>query len=97
MSMRSFTHTNWGIYASGKPLRRTREAFLASPTGMSFGYAGSGCYATAHSMLAHLFGLKVADRYAMQFKFDVVANLKPDFELPYSEVRAWLKHQESDK
>lgn len=81
-----------------KYLKATPEAYRTSPTGMGWGYGGSGAYAAAHSILADACGMDVADEYAMKFKWDVIAELefgKP-FELSQAEIVAWVDQHESE-
>lgn len=76
----------------GKSVPMTQAAKEVSPMGMSWGYGGSGPYATAHSILAHACNLKTANQYAGAFKFDVIARLPfgERFSLPLHDVIKWV-------
>lgn len=85
------------VTANDKPLKMTNEGRQSS-SAFNWGYGGSGPYALAHSMLAHLFGVSKANMWASEFKWDVVMSLthSEPFKLPYAEVRAWMKEKEMD-
>jgi hypothetical protein len=98
MTQGSFTGLINGtvLTAKGSRLPMTRAARRSSPTGYAWGYGGSGPFALAHSVLAHLFGAATADRHAQAFKWAVIAPLphgKP-FTLPYATVRSWVETAE---
>lgn len=72
-----------------------------SPTGLEWGYTGSGPADTALSILmdflvyeedmSYPLARQIADEYYQQFKFDVVAGLNgPGFALPFQKVKQWL-------
>ena len=96
---RKFTGSGNAVFANGKPLPMTAAARRSSPTGFNWGYGGSGPFATAHSILAHLYGPQAADKMAGDFKFQVIAKLElhNDFELPYSNVREWVRRWRATK
>lgn len=62
-----------------------------SPTGFSWGYAGSGPSQLALALLASVLGDEVALRHYRQFKFDVIAALPRDepWQIPESAIRSW--------
>ena len=52
-----------------------------SPTGMSWGYGGSGPADTALSLLTHLFDREFAENHYQSFKWDTVARWPNDQEV----------------
>lgn len=71
-----------------------RHLVYHSPTGMEWGYGGSGPGDTARSILADVAGLRVADALYMDFKWAFVAGFdESGFRLPEAEVLAWLRGQ----
>jgi len=81
------------IVDTGERFRMLRHRVLRSPSGMEWGYGGSGPADLALSILADCTGnLAYAERFHQQFKFDVVARLPQDgFSLSEDEVRAWVE------
>lgn len=70
-----------------------------SPDGFNWGGTGSGCAQLALALLLdcvgkNLTGIYLALELYTYFKEEVVANLPNHFELPQSEIRAWIKAQE---
>jgi hypothetical protein len=64
-----------------------------SPSGLNWGYTGSGPADTALSILTHAARDRdLVDELHQQFKRDVIANLEPNqpFELPGRQVANWL-------
>lgn len=67
-----------------------------SPTGLSWGYAGSGPAQTALAMLAYATeDDKVALEYYQRYKAEVVARLPSSWRIPVSAVRRWVAKQSS--
>lgn len=65
-----------------------------SPTGMEWGYSGSGPSDLARSILADVAGIRVADTFYQEFKQAIIASLPQEgFRLPEADVRAWLAAQ----
>ncbi len=69
-----------------------------SPTGVEWGYTGSGPADLALSVLARVAGLDAADRHYQRFKAEVVAGLPfAGGVLRASDVRAWLATQDTPR
>jgi hypothetical protein len=65
-----------------------------SPTGLSWGYPGSGPAQLALALLADATGKdEVALRFYQKYKAEVVAKLPKDWELPISAVSGWVRRQ----
>ena len=63
-----------------------------SPTGLEYGYAGSGPADLALSILTDLFNPEVADRYYQSFKHEVISNLNGEsFTLSGSGIIKWME------
>lgn len=92
--------TNGHIKYNDTYLDMTAEA-KRHASNFTWGYAGSGAWATAHTILAHACGKRNADMYTTAFKFGVIAKL--DFGEPFTmtrkSVREWLANliDEMDK
>ena len=70
---------------------RLKHIVRHSPTGLEFGYGGSGPADTALSILTDLLGLKVADAYYQHFKFDFIAGARENvLTITEQQIRAWL-------
>lgn len=68
-----------------------------SPTGLSWGYAGSGPAQCALAILAHATGDgQQALRLHQQYKAAVVAHLPRDWKLSRSDVLNWVRNHELD-
>ncbi len=90
-----------------KPLKMTALARQKSPSGFSWGYAGSGPSALAHSMLSLLTTPSQANRYMHDFKEDFLVNLEfPNknvfyakdhpvevWEISISDIKLWLSQK----
>jgi hypothetical protein len=64
---------------------------LHSPTGMEWGYGGSGPADLAYSILCTVTDPAIAERYHQAFKWDFVAALNQDrWEIDRHEVERWL-------
>jgi len=61
-----------------------------SPTGMSWGYGGSGPADLALSLLMECVGPELTNRYYMDFKWEVVAKLKDDWKLSDEFIKDWI-------
>lgn len=61
-----------------------------SPSGMAWGYMGSGPSDLARSILFDYAGQAVADCFYMEFKEDFVADFPDRWTLDSQTVRAWL-------
>jgi len=82
------------IVQDGGRWRSLRHMVYHSPTGMTWGYGGSGPADLARSILADVAGLPVADALHQEFKFTVVANLPYEgWRLEEDRVRAWLRER----
>lgn len=74
-----------------KPLR---HIVYHSPTGMEWGYGGSGPSDLARSILADFAGIKVADMFYQEFKWDFIAKQPEDgFQISGQEILNWLKRK----
>lgn len=61
-----------------------------SPTGMAWGYMGSGASDLARSILFDYAGQAIADSFYMAFKADFVAGFDDHWSLSSAHVRSWL-------
>ena len=71
---------------TGKDIGKLHHVHRHSPSGMNWGYGGSGPADAALSILMDCVGEDVACRYYQQFKSDVIANL-PVVEWTLSEAK----------
>lgn len=79
------------VTVNGQPLR---HIIRHSPTGLNWGYGGSGPADLALSILTHYLGnSEVVDRLYQSFKWDIIANLKDRWVLTGAEIAAWLREQ----
>lgn len=60
-----------------------------SPTGLGWGYAGSGPADLARSLLVHASGEEVSEAEYQAFKFEVVAKMPEEWVLPQHAVVTW--------
>lgn len=67
-----------------------------SPTGLSWGYAGSGPAQCALAILADCVGDELALKHYQRFKHEVVAGLGQEFKLTEDQIRSWLKEQTNE-
>lgn len=65
-----------------------------SPTGMNWGYYGSGPADLALSLLTAVVGKKLADKWYMVFKFEQVGMWKSDWSYTASDIRNWVEFKE---
>src|SRR5690606_35743395 len=79
------------VLVNGAPLR---HIVRHSPTGMEWGYGGSGPSDLARSILADFAGIKVADMFYQEFKWDFIAK-QPEkgFQISGQEILDWLKRK----
>ncbi len=77
-----------------KTLRKSKGG-KARSSDFNWGYGGSGPYCLAHSILTVMYGEKLANEHAMNFKFQVIGRLTNSlpFELSYKQVRGWMELQ----
>jgi hypothetical protein len=75
---------------TGQEVEALKHVVLHSPTGMEWGYGGSGPADLALSILTDLLGGPMARRYYQQFKFDFVAGFKDNWTISADEIRKWL-------
>jgi hypothetical protein len=77
-----------------KGTRPLRHIVYHSPTGMEWGYGGSGPSDLARSILADFAGIKVADMFYQDFKWDFIAK-QPEqgFQITGQEILDWLKRK----
>lgn len=61
-----------------------------SPTGLNWGYGGSGPADTALSILADCVGAEVANNFYQRFKQAFVAKWEESFEVTDKEIQDWL-------
>ncbi len=82
------------IVSDEKGTRLLRHIVYHSPTGMEWGYGGSGPSDLARSILADFAGIKVADMFYQEFKWDFIAK-QPEkgFQIPGQEILNWLKRK----
>ncbi len=77
------------IAVDGKPLK---QVVRHSPTGMQWGYGGSGPADLALSILTDVFGgrVELADLYYQQFKRDFIAAWGDSWQISEEEIEQWL-------
>jgi hypothetical protein len=80
------------VYLNGIPIdpEPSQRAFNHSPNGYNWGYSGSGPAQLALAILMKFTGVEVAISLHQDFKWDVIAGLHGDFELPVKAVEEWL-------
>ena len=75
------------ITVNGKPLR---HVVRHSPTGMEWGYGGSGPADLALSILTDCFNVPEVERLYGSFKWEIVAGLpRENWELTEEQIREW--------
>jgi hypothetical protein len=68
-----------------------------SPNGFNWGYSGSGPAQLALALILHATGeTYLARRYYQDFKGDIVAKLKDQWQLSADEIKQWI-HNEQKK
>ena len=77
------------IAVDGKPLK---QVVRHSPTGMEWGFGGSGPADLALSILTDVLGgrVELADLYYQEFKMDFVAAWENEWSLPETTINDWL-------
>jgi hypothetical protein len=85
-------HTVTVNHEDGQGERLLTHRVRHSPTGVSWGYAGSGCADLARSILWEHLGEEPHPALYQQFKFDVVARWPQDgnWEFKSAEIDTWL-------
>jgi len=75
-----------------------RHIVYHSPTGMSYGYLGSGPADCARSILADCVGLALADRWYQHFKDDFIARINYDKggDIKENDIRAWVARKQQE-
>ncbi len=77
-----------------KGTRPLKHIVYHSPTGMEWGYGGSGPSDLARSILADFAGIKVADMFYQEFKWDFIAKqAEKGFKITGQEILNWLKRK----
>ncbi len=70
---------------------RLKHIVRHSPTGLEFGYGGSGPADTALSILTDLLGPEIAGRFYQHFKWDFIAQARENvLTITEQQIRAWL-------
>lgn len=64
-----------------------------SPTGMNWGYGGSGPSDLALSLLTAVFGRTKAELFYMDFKWVFVAGWEDDWQISDEAIKEWLKQK----
>ena len=83
------------VTVGGEPLdwRASLAVRNHSPSGVEWGYGGSGPSQLALAILLALTDRETAERRYQQFKVDVIARIsEPEWALPLRDVRRWLEH-----
>ena len=77
-----------------KGTRPLKHIVYHSPAGMEWGYEGSGSADLARSILADFAGIKVADTFYQDFKWDFISK-QPEkgFTITGEEILNWLKRR----
>jgi hypothetical protein len=77
--------------ANGKPLDLRLDIRAHSPTGVEWGYAGSGPAQLALAILADAMGDEVAREHYQQFKHQIVAGFEWEgWIVTQAEIRCWI-------
>ncbi|WP_248895330.1 DUF6166 domain-containing protein [Haloplanus halobius] len=85
------------VTADGEPLDCRYDLLSASPSGLEFGYGGSGPAQLAVAMLAHAFDDEFACEYYQRFKHEVVANLPEEgWTLTKTDLDEWRREMIAD-
>ena len=75
-----------------------RHVVRHSPDGFEWGYGGSGPADLALSILTDAAGPETAERWYMQFKWQVISRLaRVAWELTEQQVRDWLKQRQGGR
>jgi hypothetical protein len=73
-----------------RPLNPRLDLQNHSPTGLSWGYAGSGPAQCALAILADAVGDELAQKHYQRFKARVVAALPVSWTMPQQWVKEWV-------
>ena len=77
-----------------KGTRPLKHIAYHSPTGMEWSYGGSGPSDLARSILTDFAGIKVADMFYQEFKWDFIAKQPgKGFQISGQEILNWLKRK----
>jgi len=81
------------VVREGDETRPLHHVVLHSPTGLEWGYAGSGPADLALSLLADASGDgELAERYHQAFRFEVVSRLpREGWTITAAEIKSWLE------
>ena len=72
---------------------KSQKVWNHSPDGFSAGYSGSGPAQLALAILLEFTDQVTVIRLYQEFKSDVIAGLKGNFELPTEVVERWIKER----
>lgn len=78
------------VTVNGEPLNPRQDLRNHSPTGLNWGYGGSGPAQLALAMLADCLGDDLAQSHYMAFKQEIVAQLPDVWILSDEAIRDWL-------
>ena len=78
------------------PWRHTLLWWNHSPTGLEWGYGGSGPAQLSLALLGDVRGEKFAMTYYQRFKFEVVAALGREWTLTREQIDNWCEYQEQE-
>ncbi len=84
------------VHQEGKPAKLLRHIIHHSPTGLEWGYSGSGPADLALSLLTDACGNKIAWEWHQAFKWDVVAGLAESWTLKRSAIQEWVRRYALD-
>jgi hypothetical protein len=76
-----------------RPLSPRLDIVNHSPTGLNWGYCGSGPQQLAIALLADAVDDDTAVRLAGRFKFDVIGGLPNTWTLTREDILAWVRRQ----
>jgi len=89
------------VWIDGKPLEPSKSLALEnkSPSGLSWGYYGSGPAQLALAILLEFYDQATALRLYQQFKVDIIAaqDIDKDLVLPVETVKQWVSEQNSNE
>jgi len=83
------------VFINGKLLspERSQKVWNHSPDNFNWGYSGSGPAQLALAILLEFTDQVTVIRLYQEFKSDVIAGLKGNFELPTEVVERWIKER----
>lgn len=82
------------VTVNGEELNPRLDLHNHSPTGLSWGYGGSGPAQCALAILAHEVGDDLALKHYQRFKQTVIATLPNTWAISSYWIRAWLKKEQ---